>query len=122
LCLSDAAFAAAAARNQSQMLENIQRRPSSDIRLHSHYAHHYEVRTIVQKFDIPIVDSIGQKNRPIQWRCDNFYSVLFKQQFSIKNSILITCFSQNLTAPILQQKIFLKYLLSFVRVLCKTDY
>jgi len=45
------------------------------------------VRTIVQKSDSPIVDSIGQNNLPMQWRCDSFSaSITVKQYCSINNS------------------------------------
>jgi len=36
------------------------------------------IRTIVQKFDSPIVDSIGQNNCPMRWCCDSLYGVLFQ--------------------------------------------
>jgi len=44
------------------------------------------VPVIPQKFNSPIVKSIGQSNHPMQWQCDGLnYCVLFKQQRSIKN-------------------------------------
>ena len=38
------------------------------------------VRTIVQKSDSPIVDSIGQNNRPMRWRCDSFSASITVKQ------------------------------------------
>ena len=38
------------------------------------------VRTIVQKSDSPIVDSIGQNNRPMRWRCVSFSASITVKQ------------------------------------------